>query len=236
VLFDTQDDVLEVAFQEELHHSEGQVSMSRNLPPQYPPDWLDREVIPDVYKRRSDPYRPMEMLIPPVGTPSAEGVDMGQIQDIFRGFMTTPGVRPFTYQRALNISIAATDSPTPIQNATFPVDAIIVNVPSSSANSAFFGWGSNISSTNGAIEVRPGIPQFFAPDNVREQWELQRNLEMISAMLAALIMLQSGGQVQPPGPFMSPRVTFDASDYFIVNATGISQSVSVMMFYVPEFQ
>jgi hypothetical protein len=59
---------------------------------------------------------------------------------------------------------------------------------------------------------------------------------MITAMLAALVEVQIGGYIKPPGPFMSPRVTLDASDYFLVNAPTISQNVNVMLFYVPEFQ
>jgi hypothetical protein len=212
--------------------------MSRRppFPPQYPPDWVDRQVIPDVYPRGTDPYRPTELLVPPLGAPSAAGVEAGLPQDIFKDWITTPQMRPVVYQRALNLIIPAVDTPTPLQQATFPVDAILVNVPSTSSNSTFFGWGSSISSTNGAVEVRPGIPQFFSPDNVREQWEIQRNLEMIAAMLAALVEVQTGGYIQPPGPFLSPRVTLDASDYFLVNAPTISQNVSVMLFYVPEMQ
>ena len=204
----------------------------------YPSDWVDREVIPDVYPRKDDPYQPVEMLTSPVGTPTALPTDgLGStLGDIYKGNITTPAVRPVVYQKAFNITVPVTDAPIAIQAGTFQCDAILVSVPSTSVNSTFFGYGSNISSTNGGIEVRPGFPQFYSPDNIREIWEIQRVVEELAALMAAMIQIQTGMNPGTIGPFMSPRVVLNAHDYYLVNATGISQNVAVMLFTVPEFQ
>jgi hypothetical protein len=203
----------------------------------YPPDWVDRQVIPDVYPRKTDPFRPMGVLDAPAGTPGA-----GQTEpfapgvDLYKDAITPPGVRPVAYQRAFNLTVPVTDQPVAIQGGTFQCDAILVDVPSTSLNSTFFGFGAGVT-TNSGIEVRPGIPQFFGPDNVREQWELQRLLEAITAMLGVLVGLQTGSPPVPgPGKFMAPRVVMNAHDYYLVNTTGITQTVAVMLFTVPEYQ
>jgi hypothetical protein len=111
-----------------------------------------------------------------------------------------------------------------------------VDVPSSSGNSTFFGFGSGVTSSSG-IEVRPGLPQFFSPDNSREQWELQRLLEAITALIGFMIGYQTGMPPVPgPGQFMAPRVVMNAHDYYLVNLTGITQTVAIMLFTVPEYQ
>jgi hypothetical protein len=203
-------------------------------------DWVNREVMPDVYPRKSDPFVPPSYITPPSGTNQPQVEEPGMAQNLFTPAITVPGVRPVVYQRAANLSLPVTDQPIAIQAGTFQCDAILINVPSSSLNSTFFGFGSGISSTNGGIEVVPGVPQFFSPTNVREQWELQRLLEAITAMLGELISLQLGGgpgtNPGTPGQFMSPRVVMNAHDYYLVNAATISQNVSVMLFTVPEMQ
>ena len=203
-------------------------------------DWVDRQVIPDVYPRKSNPFAPPAYEIPPTGTNQPPVPAPTAAQDLFSEAITIPGVRPVVYQRAYNLIVPVTDSPVAIQPGTFQCDAILVDVPSTSGNSTFFGYGSGISATNGGIEVFPGFPQFFSPSNVREQWELQRLLEAITAMLGELISLQLGGgpgtNPGTPGQFMSPRVVLNAHDYYLVNAAGISQNVSVMLFTVPEMQ
>src|SRR5215475_4124641 len=173
----------------------------------YPPDPIDREVLIDVYPRKHDYYRSGVTLGAPDGTLPG-GPDMPPLPgaDIFKNAITMPGVRPVAYQRALSLSLPVTDTPTPIQAGTFQCYAIEISVPSSSANSTFFGFGSSVSSSSG-IEIKPGFPQLYSPDNVREQWELQRMLEAIAAMLGYMIQLQTG--IDPAvalGTFMSPRV------------------------------
>lgn len=197
---------------------------------------LDRYILPDVYPRRSDPFVEPGVLIPPSGAPSGAPIPEGM--DIYAGAITPPGVRPVVYQRAQNLSVAVTDSPVPITNATFQCDAILISVPSTSGSSCFFGYGTGISSTNGGIEVKPGFPQFYSPDNGREQWEIQRLLEAITAMLGAFVGAQLGGglPLPTPGQYMAPRVVMDAHNYCLVNAPTISQTVSVMLFTVPEMQ
>jgi hypothetical protein len=211
--------------------------VSRNY---YGNDWIDRQVMPDVYPRKSDPFVTPTYETPPTGTNEPAGPSEGMAQNLFQDAITVPGVRPVVYQRALNITIPVTDQPIAIQSGTFQCDAIMVDVPSSSGNSTFFGFGSGISSTNGGIEVVPGVPQFFSPSNVREQWELQRLLEAITSMLGFLISVQLGGgpgtNPGTPGTFMSPRVVMNAHDYYLVNAATITQNVNVMLFTVPEMQ
>lgn len=208
-----------------------------HTPLNFPPDWLDRAVIPDVYPRRDDPYSPTGIIPPPAGTPQGAPTlpGAGAQQALFQDYITMPGVRPVAYQRANNFQINVTDSPTPIQTGTYQCDAILISVLSTSVNSTFFGFGSGINSSSG-IEVKPGVPQFYSPSNVREQWELQRNLEALVALMGTLVAMQTGGTFTGPGKFMSPRVVMNAHDYYLVNATGITQSVAVMLFTVPEFQ
>lgn len=202
----------------------------------YGDDWADRILLADVYPRKKDPYS-SGTILSPAGTPIA-GPDIapGAGQDIFANAITKPGVRPVAYQRALNLSLSVTDAPVAIQSGTFQCDAISISVPSSSGNSTFFGFGSGVTSASG-IEVKPGIPQLYSPDNVREQWELQRQIEAIEALLSYFIGTALGvGPIPPLGPFMAPRVVLNAHDYYLVNAAGITQTVAVMLWTVPEYQ
>jgi hypothetical protein len=205
-------------------------------PPRYPPDWVDRQVIPDVYPRRDDPFRPLDILPAPYGTPEGgTSIPVSISQDILNNAITMPSVRPVVYQRAFNLSLTVTDQPVAIQPGTFQCDAIMVDVVSTSVNSTFFGYGSGVTTASG-IEVRPGLPQFFSPDNTREQWEIQRLLESITAYFAFFIQMQTGSNVPTPGKYLAPRVVMNAHDYYLVNATGITQTVAVMLFTVPEYQ
>lgn len=204
---------------------------------EYGNDWVDRQVMPDVYPRKRDPYSSGNILQAPYGTPTA-GSDIPPAfgQDIYGKAVTLPGVRPIVYQRALSLSLSVTDQPIAIQPGTFECDAIEISVPSSSGNSTFFGFGSGVSSASG-IEVKPGFPQLYSPDNVREQWELQRQLEAIAAIVGYYVGVSLGGQPIPPlGPFMSPRVVLNAHDYYLVNATGITQTVAILLWLVPQYQ
>jgi hypothetical protein len=214
--------------------------MSRNQPrnPFFGSDWEDRIIIPDVYPRQDDPNVPAGFLPAPTGTPGM-GPTLAPAPgtDLYNSALTVPGMRPVVYQRAQNLTIPATDQPLPLASGSLNCEAFLINVPSTSVNSAFFGFGAGISSVNGGIEVQPGIPLFFSPSNIREQWELQRLLEAITALLGFAIGSAEGAPPIPtPGQYMAPRVVLNAHDYYIVNAAGISQNVSVMLFTVPEFQ
>jgi hypothetical protein len=141
--------------------------------------------------------------------------------------LTQPAERPQVYQRALNFQLSVNTVPQPLTNTTFPCETIVLDVISTAANSVFFGYGSSVSLTSG-IEIRPGLPVALSPDNSREQWELQRSLELIAALLA------SDRGVTLPAPYKAPRVVFDANDYFVVASA--TTALSVMLFYVPELQ
>lgn len=191
----------------------------------YGSDWLSRIVIPDVYPRKSDPWVPA-VSTPQVLPPGAPAVPPPAMADIYAG-LTQPGQRPYSYQRAVNINVNVAITPTPLVTTKFECDTMLINVPSTAANSVFFGFGSGVSTTSGE-EIRAGNPQAFQPDNTREQWELQRPLEMICIMLATALGFPT------PGPYRPNRVVFDASDWFLIAAA--PTTVSVMLFYIPEAQ
>lgn len=207
-------------------------------PNRYGEDWRDRFIEPDVMPRRSSLWQPQQGILPPTGTPAGGPSAPPTIgQDIYSQALTTPGVRPVVYQRAFNTTVVVNDTtPAPLMNATYQCDAFLIDVPSSSTNSTFFGFGAGVTVGNG-IEVQPGLPQFYSPQNVREQWEIQRLLEAITALLGYYVgMADQGMPIPTPGQFMAPRVVLNAHDYYLINNTGITQNVAVMLFTVPEFQ
>ena len=191
-------------------------------------DWLSRVNLPDVYPRRDDPFKPPAAIIPP-GAPPASQVSVQSLTaaNIWDGWVTTPGTRPVVYQRALSYVVSANTVPVPLTNGAMQCETVILDVLSTLGTSAFFGFGSAINDTTG-IEVRPGIPVSFSLDNDREQWELQRILEALTAILA------SDRGISPLGLYRAPRVVFDASDYFLFATTAVP--VRVMMFLTPEYQ
>ena len=205
--------------------------------PFFVPDWQDRIIIPDVYPRKDDPGRPSGFVPPPTGAISGgPTVAPSEGAELYAESITIPGVRPIVYQRASNFVLPVTDSPIALQPGNLQCEAFLINVPSSSSNSSFFGFGSGVTSTSG-IEVQPGIPLFFSPSNIREQWELQRLLEAICSLLGYAIGQAEGMPPIPtPGQFMAPRVVLNAHDYYMVNAATVTQNVAIMLFNVPEFQ
>lgn len=179
-------------------------------------DWLSRVTIPDLYPRKADPYRPRGVP----GQPGGEIVDVG-------AQLTTPGARPFVYQRALTYTITAGVASVPLMNQDTPCEVIILDVYSTAANSVFVGYGSGVTTLSG-LEIRAGLPVSLAVENNREQWELQRSLEV----LATIIAIQAG--MSGLGPYRAPRVVFNARDWYLV-ATAPT-AVSVTLFHVPELQ
>lgn len=133
------------------------------------------------------------------------------------GEFTTPGQRPHTAQSALNYQVSVGTAPIPISPNQFEVDTFIVDVPSSTGNSVFIGYGSQVSVSSG-IEVRPGLPFVANADSSREQWELQRLLELIYTAIKG----------ESPGQYKAPRVVFDVSQYYLVAAS--TTTVAIMLF------
>jgi hypothetical protein len=191
-------------------------------------DWLSRVNVPDVYPRRDDPFKPAAGTVPE-GAPAASMLSAEDlvVASVWDGWLTSPSTRPVVYQQCLNFNITANVVPVPITNGAFQCDAMILDVLSTAANSVFFGFGNGITATSG-IEIRPGLPVVIEASNTREQWEIQRLLEMIAGMIAA----ERG--YNPPGEYRAPRVVFDASDYFVVATT--ATTVRVMLFMSPQFQ
>jgi hypothetical protein len=187
-------------------------------------DWLSRVNIPDMYPRRDDPFQP-GASIPPATAPPASLVAEPEVSEALAS-ITQPGSRPYAYQDAINYTISVGTTAVPLLNTTFPVDAILIDVPSTAVNGCFFGRGSI--STGSGVEVRAGIPAFFRADNTRELWEVQRLLEFIAGMLAA------DRGIDPLPTFRARRVVFDASKYSLVATATVT--VAVMLFYIPEQQ
>lgn len=203
--------------------------MSRNIPGQPDPgelgtDWLSRAIIPDLYPRQSDPFKPAGAQPPPNLPPDLAG---NPAVAEFYADLTSAGGRPPVFQRAINYSITANTTPIPLINQQTPCEAMLIDVYSTAANSIFFGFSSGLTLTNG-VEIRVGNPLILSPSNGREQWEIQKPLEFIAAILA-----QQAG-LPAIGPYRAPRVVFDASDYFVIAAA--ATAVSVMLFFVPEQQ
>jgi hypothetical protein len=188
-------------------------------------DWLSRITIPDLYPRREDPLRPAAAMPPSTAPPGSELSDEPQPGDVLVS-LTKGGNRPVVVQDAINYTIPVGTSVTPLVKSSLMVDAILINVPSAAAISAFFGRG-GITTTSG-IEVRPGVPQIFRTDNTRELWELQRTLEFIAGILA----VNSGSPILKE--YRAPRVAFDASQYGLVASGNVT--VAVMLFYIPAQQ
>jgi hypothetical protein len=141
--------------------------------------------------------------------------------------ITSPGGRPEVQLRGINFVLPVLTTPTPITGNRLSVDTIIVDVPSSAANSVFFGYGGGVSTASG-LEVRPGIPLIWQPDNGREAWELQRQLEYIALLIGAT-------QLVPNLPtYRAPRVVVDPSQYYCVAA--VNTNVAIMLVYIPEQQ
>ncbi len=192
-------------------------------------DWLSRQNIPDVYPRRDDPFRPAVGVVP-AEAPPASYVSPDQLTqgDVWSDWVTTPGTRPVVYQRALNYQITANVTPVPLTNGAMQCETIILDIDSTAAPNAFFGFGNAVNTVSG-IELRAGNPVVISTENTREQWEIQRLFEAIAGMMAAQM-----GITTSLGFYRAPRVVFDASDYFVVAASAVT--VRVMIFTTPEFQ
>jgi hypothetical protein len=191
-------------------------------------DWVSRVNLPDMYPRKDDPFRPGAGSVP-FGVPPAsmmEGTTV-ELSDVWADWLTQPGSRPIVYQRALTYQITADVNPIPLMAGQFQCETIILDVLSSLAASVFFGYGSAVTITSG-VEVRPGLPIVLTTENSRENWEIQRLLESIAAMIAA----ERG--YMPLGPYKAPRVVFNAGEYFVVAAAPVA--VRVMLFTTPEYQ
>lgn len=134
------------------------------------------------------------------------------------GDLTVPGPRPPTFQTANNFQITVpANQAVPLTPGQFASDTIIIDVPSATGNSVFFGYGSQISLTSG-LEVRPGLPLIMSADSYREMWELQRPLEIIASVVQKANM----------GQYRAPRVVFDASQFYLV--ASVQTVVAIMLF------
>jgi hypothetical protein len=184
--------------------------------------YFNRNILVDVYPRKDDPFKPS---VAPGAIDQGPGGDSA-LAALVAGFVTPPGQRPVVYQRGLNFNFAVTAVPQPLQANRYDVDSFVIDVPATAANSVFVGFA-GVTATSG-LECRAGIPIEIATDNTREQWELQRSLEALVAMLA----YQNG--LPLPFAFKSPRVVFNLADIFIVAAA--NTNISVMAFNVPEMQ
>lgn len=196
--------------------------------PQVDRDITRNAVLTDVYPRIRDPFKPPAGSLP-IHVPAASMATPEELsqQNIYADWITQPSMRPVVYQRAANLTVNVGTTPVPITSNQFQCDSMVISIDGAGGTSAFFGYGAGVTVLSG-IEVAPGIPATIIPENTREQWELQRMLEVIAAILAA-----DRGYASP-GFFRAPRVVFNPNEYYLV-ATG-AVSVAVMLFYVPEGQ
>ena len=179
-----------------------------------------------------DWYQPV-MTVPDVLPHGAEAIDdpsqgIGHLiaPDRILRVLTQPGPRPQTFLQGQNYALPVDTKPTPIAPNRIVTDGFVVDVHSDKPNSVFFGYGT--ASLDGGTEVRPGFPLVFVPDNTREQWELQRSLEYIAAILAVQ------ANAQPLPIYRSPRVVVDPSSYFLIAPA--PTTVSIMLLLMSEFQ
>lgn len=195
-------------------------------------EYFNRVILADVYPRKEDPFRPGRGAIPG-GAPAASMVSPEELAAIQSGqapiqlLLTPPGQRPVVFQTAANISLSVGTTPTAFQNSQYQCDGFMVSVDNTLTTSVFIGYGSGVTVLSG-IEVQPGIPQLFAPDNNREMWELQRGIEQIAAMMALFL------GYSPLDTYRAPRVVFDASKFYAVATATVN--ASIMLFNVPEQQ
>jgi hypothetical protein len=197
-----------------------------------PDNLIDRINFADIYPRREDPYQPGPAITPgslPAAsmlTPEQLQAAMGAGADPFSLLLTQAGQRPVVYQRANQFSITADVTPVPLQAGSYQCDSFVINAPAGGGN-VFVGFGSGVTVASG-LQVVAGIPQEISCDNSREQWELQRLLEVIAAMIAN----ERGYSIL--GNYRAPRVVLDASQWYVVAAAPVP--ITVMLFNVPEQQ
>lgn len=188
--------------------------------------FIDRATMPDVYPRPYDPLQPPAgSYAPAVSAPGTSPAPSGPVIAL-----TPTGTRPTVTQKGMNFAL-----PVPVANSVpltpsrLEVDGFLIDNPSTSTQSVWLGFGSGVAVGTG-IEIQPGIPYFQSPTNFREQWELQRVLEQMAAIMA----MQAG--VAPLSAYAANRVTLDAGAWYLI-AGGLAQfNVSIMLFLIPEQQ
>lgn len=188
--------------------------------------WLSRQIIPDKYPRQDDPLKPA-VTAPQVNPPGPQAPTQPQsVTDIFQN-LTMPGSRPIVIQRGVSFTLNPGVTPIPITNQPFYCETIDLAVPSTAAQSIFYGFGSSVTTASGK-EIRPGLPQSFSTQNTRERWEEQRPLEVICNILAYYFGI--------PGlaAYRAPRVVFNTNDWYVVSTA--ATPVAVTLYYTPELQ
>jgi hypothetical protein len=187
----------------------------------YNPTWWERGTMPDLITRGLNVGAGSPTTAPDYNAP-----DSAYSAVPVQPWLTQPAMRPSVTQRLLNFNVVANTPAVPLSNGRVEAIGVIFNVYSTAAASAF--WGANGVTVTTGIEIRPGFPAVYTIDQVREQWELQRQLEHIAAMIAAYT------QNTIMGPFMAPKVIIDLSQVYVAAAAALS--VSVIAFLPPELQ
>jgi len=188
----------------------------------YSPTWLERGINPDLITRglmvgAGSPSGPPNYSAPDeaYGSPSS-----------LAPYLTPPAMRPSVLQRMLNLNVIANTPAVPVSPGRLEAIGVIFNVYSTAGASAF--WGPNGVTVTSGIEVRPGVPAPLTLDQDREQWELQRQLEHIGAMIAGA----TGNEGM--GPYRAPKVVFDLSQIYIASVAALA--VTIIAFLPPEMQ
>jgi hypothetical protein len=191
--------------------------------PYDPESYFNRLALIDMYPRRDDPLRPS----PAPGAPAPGQATVSDVSRLVSGFITPPGQRPVVYQRGVNFSFAVGTAPAALSAGRFDADSVVIDVPSTAANSVFAGFGNGINLTSG-LEFRPGLPMEYGTDNTREQWELQHALEALVAIMA----FDRG--IPLPSLYRAPRVCYNLADIYVVASA--ATTISVTAFFIPEQQ
>jgi hypothetical protein len=188
----------------------------------YNPPWWERGTNPDLVTRGLNIGAGSPVAAPDYNADDSAYPEAATIAP----WLTVPAMRPSVTQRMLNFNIIANTPAVPISGARLETIGLIFNVYSTAAASVF--WGPNGVTVTTGIEVRPGVPQPLLMEQVREQWELQRQLEHIGAMIA--------GATGNPGmaPYRAPKVIFDLSQIYL--AAAAAQAVTIIAFLPPEEQ
>ena len=188
----------------------------------YSPTWLERSTNPDLITRGLMVGAGAPTTAPDYSAPDGAYVS----QQSLAPYLTAPAMRPSVLQRFINLNVIANTPAVPISPGRLESIGVIMNVYSTAAASAF--WGPNGVTVTSGIEIRPGVPAPLTLDQDREQWELQRQLEHIAAMIAALT-----GQ-EGMGPYKAPKVVLDLSLIYLAAAAPLA--VTIVAFLPPEMQ
>ena len=164
----------------------------------------------------------------PDNAPAQFGV-MDPVRQLFTRWRAgDPGrSRDVVYQpfQPTNITVGTTPVALGTQNQI--VDAMIISLLSSAANSVFIGKDSSVTTSNG-FPIEAGTSIGIGTDNQSQMYEIRAAIENLTALIAATF----ASSVPPPESLAAPRLVFRLSDFYLVAAA--NTTVNLMFFFPPE--